>query len=459
MPLTSIVAAPFIALAGASRPAALLFRAAQIPFVLLASLLPLLSYLIALRLSGQRRHAFAAALLTLFSSFYFGFWTTTDSFALYGVVAGSALYLGGRIKEAGGKEAGGRRNGQLFLIGLCAGLAHLTRADGLLILAALMLVLLLQIRKPSLLLPSCFLLLLGYLLITTPWFLRNVFVVGAPLAPGGGRTLWLTNYDDIFTFHPKRLTPANYFAAGWGAIWEGKWFGLSTALGTLIGPLCSIAVFPLALLGGWKLRRHPLYTPALLYGGLLFAVMTLAFTFPGARGGLFHSGAALLPFVSPAALIGLDASVEAAARRLPHWRPDKSKPIFTLLLVALILPLTVILFQRRLAIPQPESVYPDIGHWLANANPDSNTVVAVGDPPGFYYFTGYAAIILPNGDPEDVLAAMHRYPARWLVLDENHPAALAELYANPASDSRFRLRAAFGPPAQPVYLFEIQSTP
>src|SRR5262249_33263677 len=67
MPLTSLVAAPFIALAGPYRPNAALFRAAQVPFVLLASLLPLLSYAAAALTTGLRRHALAAGLLTIFT--------------------------------------------------------------------------------------------------------------------------------------------------------------------------------------------------------------------------------------------------------------------------------------------------------------------------------------------------------------------------------------------------------
>lgn len=450
MPLTSIVAAPFVALVGAFQPIPFLFRAAQAPFVLLASGLPLLSYVVAREVTGQRRQAWLAALLTLFSSFYFGFWTTTDSFALYGLVAGSALWLIGRPMANGRPEARA-----LFLAGLCAGLAHLTRADGLLVFVALLMVCLVPPRTTVHRLPSTVALMLGYALVTAPWFLRNQWLIGAPLASGGTLTLWLTAYDDIFTLHPEILTPVNYFAAGWGAILEGKWFGLTTALGTAIGPLCSIAAFPFALIGGWKLRRHPRYGPVWLYGGLLFAVMTLVFTFPGARGGLFHSGAALLPFVIPAALVGVDISVEAVARRLPHWQPEKSKPIFALLLVALILTLTAFLFLRRLAAPQPELFYADIGRWLADSNVSPDSAVMAWDPPGFYYFTEHPALIVPNGGVEAVLSAMRRYDARWLVLDENHPEALIDLYTTPDADARFRLRATFGESPRPVYLFEV----
>src|SRR5512141_409007 len=64
MPLPSILVAISQSVFGVN------YRAAQIPFVLLAALLPVLAYLIAQRASGIRRHAWVAALLTLFSPFY-----------------------------------------------------------------------------------------------------------------------------------------------------------------------------------------------------------------------------------------------------------------------------------------------------------------------------------------------------------------------------------------------------
>jgi hypothetical protein len=79
------------------------------------------------------------------------------------------------------------------------------------------------------------------------------------------------------------------------------------------------------------------------------------FTFPGARGGYFHSGAALLPFFMPAAVVGLDTAVEAAARLLRHWQPERSKPIFTGLLVAGVVGLSGVVFWQRV-------VGADIGH-------------------------------------------------------------------------------------------------
>ncbi len=491
MPLTSLVVAPFIALAGADSANAALFRAAQNPLIVSASLLPLLSYAIAVLTTGLRRHALAAAMLTVFSGYYVSFWSNTDSFALYGLTAGGALLVSALAAQH-------RSSRGCFAAGLCAGFAHLTRADGLFVF----LVALWALRHaslhdaPPLTAPASRLtnlpitnylsLTFGYLLIMFPWLIRNLIVVGAPLAPGGSRALWLTEYNDLFNYPADSLTLSRYLATGWGSILAGKGWALKTNLSRLIGEQGLVVASPFIVIGLWRLRRAPLYAPALIYFLLLFGLMTFVFTFPGPRGGLFHSGAALLPFFFPAAVVGLDASVEAGARfqqravrmlaarvspglsRLfPPWQPERSQPIFAALLLLFAMALTTFVFQARLVGPdwrnprsaQVDQAYAEVGDWLAKAG-DRQSVVAVNNPPSFYYFTGHPSIIVPNGGPEVLLRAMTDFGARWGVLDVNHPAGLASLYHLPASEPRLTLRAVFADDAnEPVYLFELGPVP
>jgi hypothetical protein len=42
-------------------------------------------------------------------------------------------------------------------------------------------------------------------------------------------------------------------------------------------------------------------------------------------------------------------------------------------------------------------------------------------------------IAIPDGGVADLLAAAQRYKASFLLLDENHPKGLADLYTNPTS--------------------------
>ena len=471
MPLVSIVAAPWLAAALAlaqwtGRVAltnAALFRAAQLPFILLAAALPLLTYWVTVSLGAARRPAIIAALLTLFSPFYFVFWTTTDAFALYALAGAGAL-----VCAVQAERQPSRARWWLLATGLAVGLAHLTRADGMLLLLCLLLwVAARPAGRPGwrARLAGLACLLIGYGLVMAPWFWRDWLVSGSPLGLGGLRTAWLTNYDDLFTFTPERLTPAAYLAAGAASLLSGKWAALLTNAQTVIAVQCGIVAFPFVLVGAWRLRRHPLIQLAMLYGLALLAAMTLVFTFPGARGGYFHSGAALLPFLMPAAALGLEAAVEAVARRLPHWQPEKSKPIFGALLVAFAVLLTAAVFWQRVIGAQPttwsasERVYGEAGAWLATQG-DTGVITAANDPPGWNYWTGRPAIVIPNGDAATLRQAMQTYGARFVLLDENRPGALSALYANPNSVDVFIPRATFsGSAGQPAYLLELVPEP
>lgn len=465
MPLVSIVGAPFVLaaqrLGGGTLSNAALFRVAQFPFILLASAVPLLSYAVAWLVSGARRHAISAALLTLFSPFYFAYWTTTDAFALYALTAAGALVM--TALAASDQAHPGR---WLFGAGLAAGLAHLTRADGVLLLACLLVWVVLRPAAAKGWRGRLFAvggLVLGYLVVMGPWFWRNWVAIGAPLAPGSTRTLWLTNYDDIFSFSLNRLSPTAYFASGLVNILSGKWSALVANVQSLVAVQCGLVAFPFVLAGLWRLRQSALMQLAALYGAALLAVMTLLFTFPGERGGYFHSGAALLPFLMPAGVVGLDVAVEAAARTLRHWQPERSKPIFAGLLVACAVGLTLVVFWKRVIGPDPsqtawaesEEVYGEVGIWL-KAQGQDRVLAAVNDPPGWYYWTSLPAIVIPNDNAAVLRQAMITFGARWLVLDANRPTALRDLYAAPDSQPAFHLRARFTDSSgQPAYLFEL----
>lgn len=436
MPLTSIVVAPFVVLAewlvGPGLPNTILFRAAQVPVVLVASCLPLLTYVMAESIGLGRRQATAAALFTLFSAFYLLFWTNTDSFGLFAVCVVGAFLASIREKW--------------LLAGVLAGFAHLARADGVLILACLLFFHLLIQRRNFL--PSAFRLLAGYLLIMLPWFARNWLVIGMPLAPNGTRTLWLTEYNDLFVLNPATLTLERYLASNW---WAGKWEAFNINIQRMMVEQANIFAFPFALVGWWRLRTHKLIQLAALYAVVLFAAMTFAFTFPGPRGGYFHSGAALVPFMAVSAIVGLEACVDWAARYLKHWQPERSKPIFVTLLVLGAVTLSALRLAGA-AAPRP-APYTEIGAWLQQ-NATSAEVVMVNDPPRFYFETGHTAIVVPAGPPTDVLQAMDAFGARWLVLDANIVAQLDPLYNAPQVANGLALRATFQQNQSPVYVFE-----
>lgn len=414
MPLTSMLAAASMQLFGQT------FRAAQIPLILAASLLPLVAYLTGWAATHQRRHALGAGLLTIFCGFYAGYWATTDAFGLFGLTASASLLLLGLSTE--------RDDWRWELgAGLFAGLAHLTRADGLLlVLVGLCLYAFVWFRQSgpkNRTVRAMGLLLLGYLLVMIPWFVRNLSVSGSPLGSGGLNTVWLTDYNDLFRY-PNQPDLAHYLAAGWPLILQSKWDALVTNLQHILAEEMLLFIAPFILIGFWQMRKRTLFWPVLLEAMGLYVAMTLVFTFPGPRGGLFHSGTAMLPAFMVAGLVGLDAAIDWVSARRPNWKPETAKRNFTGMLIVLAVVLTV-----SLALPI-DLRWKGSGEQFRQvlAGLPAEAVVMSNNPPGVWVATGHPGIPLVVGDLSSVLAAADQYSARYIALDPNHTLELEPLY-------------------------------
>jgi hypothetical protein len=492
LPLTSILAWLGMAIGGAS------YRAAQIPFIILSAALAPLSYQIAYLITGQRRLSWLAGLLAIFSGFYFPYWTAIDNFTPF-ALTGSLALLTAWLGTERWKMEDGRwkidgllstihyplssipypQSLFLFLAGLFTGLAHLARADGPLFLIVIVLFYISRFRaKPPLgtfqseaspedvsrstshisyLTSHISLLLLGYLLIMAPWFIRNWLAIGTPLPSAGTQSIWLTTYDDLFSYG-RELSLRTFLAQGFEPIWQGRWWALLTNLQTVLAVWGMIFLTPLVIVGAWQLRHHLLLQLAGLYALLLFLTMTLVFAFPGARGGLFHSGAALLPFIYTAALIGLDHMVEWVSARRRRWNVAGAKQFFGLGLILLALALSGFIYYGRVlknnSWNSADALYPAIAAWVTQQNPAA--IVMIGNPPAYRYHGGGLSLIVPNEPIETTLQAAHHYHADYLILDHNHPAPLAEIYTQTVTYPGLSLAQTFTDTAgNPIYIFKI----
>jgi hypothetical protein len=493
MPLPSILAAPFVALFSHSASSAPLesrsFLIVQLPFVLLSALLPLVSYFVARQTTGSQRHAWAAGLLTIFSGFFFPYWTLPETFAPFALFGSLALWLAGTGN-------GILDTGRWCVIGMLVGLAHLTRADGFLLLPVVALAPLF-LSRPRLhtsapckrrraqgsplqglratrvacnTLPGFFrapvLVILGYLLVMGPWFLRNVALIGAPLSSAGTKTLWLTNYDDLFCYGCD-LSPRTYLAWGWDNILHSKFYALWMNLQRLWAEDCLIFLLPFVLIGLYRLwsnpvesdghKAGPVFILSTVYLVLLYLVHSLAFTFPGWRGGFFHSSGALLPFLLVAGMDGVDAAVRWAARRRRGWDVRVAYRVFTTGVVVLAVLLS--LYVALSTLPSWRNagqVYREIEARLARRGVSKDAVVMVGNPPAFWYHTRRPAVVVPNGGVEDLLSVAGRYGVEYVVLDQNRPGPLAGFYAGEESSARLDEVANWGEAQTRVVLYEVR---
>lgn len=462
MPLASLVLVPFFAFFGVS------WRVAEIPNVLLSGTLPLLAYWMGWDFFHSRRYALGAALLTLCAGFYYPlYFIFSDNFGLYAWTAGLALLFIGQ-----GAQGRPRR---FILAGFWIGLAHLARPD-----APLLLVIALIIfagnrylawrvnagkgtegsQQKITALPWYTLagLVACYLVVMAPWFARNLIVAGAILPPGGTKTIWLTTYNDFFSYG-KDLSLHSYLAWGLGNILLSKFQALGQNVFAILAML-EFAPAPFAAIGLWKLRRSPQALPFLLYFVLLYLGLSLVFTFPSLRGTLLHSFIPLLPFMSLAIILGLDTVIDQIARRRPgpaaERRAASRRRVYLAATVLLSGVLScVIIVSNAGTWDNTNHLYQQVGKIAAQqytclasaadtndgqtASKSALPIVMVSDPPDYYFATGQHAVSIPDQGIEVILQVADRYGAAYLLLEPLHSAIQDPLWEQHVHSPRLTL--------------------
>lgn len=454
LPLASIVAALSMWLTGEST-----FAAARLGFILLAALVPPLTSLLAFRVTANRASSLLSGLLACFPIFYAPFLPVTDNYAIY-MLLGISFFLllssllpsDRGLHSATTQTENHRSNYHLLitflLFGVVSALAALARSDGLLWLGLSIFVAIWfastqvnteyeirniqQVSPFSRLLLSAFCILIGFLLLASPWYARNLHVFGSLMAPGGSRALWLTSYNDTFAFPVSQLTMQSWLASGWDAILQARLEALRINLLNAFGAQGGVFLFPFILVGLWAFRRDIRVRFAALAWILLLVAMTIVFPFAGPRGAFFHSGAALQPMWWVLAPVGLEISVAAIRRR--GWLDDHAFVIFRGALVGVSVLMTVVVFVIRI-LPgweREDGHYAKVEAFLVEHGAPSDAIVIARNPPGYHIVTGRVAIAIPTNGIPSVLAVAAHYDAHYLILEpEGASGQLRELYNNP----------------------------
>ena len=436
MPLASIVSAVGMWLTGQST-----YAAGRAPFILLSAFVPVLTGALAYSVSCQTRLAMVSGLLSIFSLYYSPFMPVPDNYALYMLFGAGFLLLAPR-----------REKWIPLCLGALAGLLTLARSDGLLWIGLAGLTVMWQSwTRPDgsrstftewlkLIIPGGLLALAGYFIVMGGWHIRSMNLFGSFMTPGGGRLLWLENYNQTFIYPPESLTREGFLQAGLDAALEDRLAALSANAGNAFGAQGGIFLFPFILIGLWQLR-HDLRTKIAVTGWLiLFFIMTVIFSFAGPRGSFFHAGAAFQPYWWVAAPIGLDMVINWARKRGKFT--DASAPyFFQILLVLLAILMTAYLINLRVISSgwaKDDIIYPDVERKLLDSGIRSQDVVIVRNPPGYFIASGRQSISLPFGDESTILAVAGKFGARYLILEaEGTFDAIQDLYDNPEANPSF----------------------
>jgi hypothetical protein len=197
-------------------------------------------------------------------------------------------------------------------------------------------------------------------------------------------------------------------------------------------------LLPLMLAGMWVNRKDWRVSLGILAWIGIFLTMTLVFPFQGARGGFFHAGAALQPLLWALVPAGLVVFI-SWGERTRKWNSARALKVFGYSCVGFVIIITFIVTWKRLGrevLVDPgwgktERTYQLVEVHLVDQGISPEAVVMVNNPPGYNAMTARRAIVIPNGDLETSIQAGKMYGADYLILDENYPQELGDLYINP----------------------------
>jgi len=432
-PLASIVAAGGMLLTGQAS-----FAAARLGFLLANSLAPLVVAALAWKLCHRRPVALVAGCLAIFSGYYLPFVVTTDNYSLYLLVGGLFFLLLERIDF-----------GRALLLGLLAGILNLARGDGLLWLPlTLAAVTLLAYREAKAgpvwtrggrAASSGLAALLGYLAVMGPWFVRNRIVFGSFLPPGSGHVLWMTSYNQIYSFTPQAYTFQTWLASGWHSLLADRLQALGQNLSTAFFAEGAIVLVPLMLAGIWKYHRSFRVQVSVAGWTLVLLAESLLFPYASVSGGFFHAGTAFQALGFALAALGLEALLD----RLLHDR-RQALPLAALSRMAVVLVLVIfsaLLVKIRVfdrGWTEGEYVYQAVDAYLQAHGAPAQAVVLVRNPPAYFIMSGRPAVVIPFGGVDSLLAAARRYGAGYVLLEKGGVGRpLQDLYEHPENYPEF----------------------
>lgn len=463
MPLASILGALGMWMSGGS----LSFTAARLGFILLAGIVPPLTASLSYAMTGRRDLAWISGLLAVFSGYYVVYLPTTDTFGLYMALGGSWLLV----------AASGMKNQTLrfLVLGGLAGLMHLARADGVLWLFLTLVFACYpawanreKIRSgralPPGLLPAiggCLAAgVCGYLLVMGPWMARNWSLFGTLLSPGGTRTLWVTEYNELYLYPASILTPEHWLNAGLAALVRSRLASLGQNLLRALAVQGQIFLAPFILVGLWRLRCDRRAVLGAAAWALTLSAMSLVFPFAGARGGFFHSGAAIQPLFWAVAPLGLEVVVSKAAQ-LRQWNAREATKVFQFGAIFLALVVTTFLLSQGGMLPgmeskwgEDEALYARLETALTQWGAAPDAVVMVNNPPGYYIVARRPAVVIPYTDAEGVLAAAAKFHAQYLLLEIDQIVDGEEMYEHPADYPGFHYLGS----VDQAHVYEIKPT-
>lgn len=416
MPLYTLLASPLMIMLGTG------FKVALLPTLLSWLFFALAGVYIMERLGGNSRQQIMTGILMYFPGILAPAMATTDVDVLYGALGVWCLIFIGR-------GYGEKKPKWLIIASVLGAFAGLTRNDGILLVGlAVLFAFLIELSLKNRLRNTV---IVGgvALVILLPWYIRNYIVMNTPFSQGGLGTIFVRDYDEIFSVDPE-MDVQQFWDWGLTNILQSRWDVFKKNALDFILLQGFLILMPFALYTWWQQRRNKFVSGFSAYAVLLHIAMTLFFAFPGKNGALMHSASALMPFWGAFGLIGINGTGEWLGARFnwSHTKRRAEQMSFGVVSFVVVISLYGLLnFQKEKRLDY-EALQPVI---------DDDSRVMVFDPVEFYYFTDQMGVILPNDTLEVAQEIAWRYCIRYLMLTDNVPDGYLPLMEDRSNSTEF----------------------
>ncbi|MBM4431337.1 MAG: glycosyltransferase family 39 protein [Chloroflexi bacterium] len=423
LPLTSLIQASALLLGQG-------YRYAQIPQVIMSSMLVVLAFRFTQEISSSNVLAYLAAFFALFGgATVMGRQVDVDCYATYAFAGSLALYALYR---------GQKSSAWLCASGLFIGLASLTRKDGVLLLGVLLFYLAyLSWRRIPYSRAAALAAITLFAAVNLPWQMHTWYVFGQLQPVPAWYPALLREYADFFAYRP-RLDWQHFLSWGWQ--WQ-----VQARIAAAIRNAARLAwvlqfwQVPFCIAGLWAWRKRHVMIPIWLYPLLSYLLLTMVYTFPSERGTWLHSLGPFVPFGAAFSAAGLQAAAQSLSRRFRALRPSLLQACVQCSAAFLACVLGVAMARAEIAANQRWTAgRKAIGQWVV-ANTSPHTTVMSNDPLGIALEAGRPAVAVPYGDLPTVLQVADRFTAQYLILWEQRPQGLFDFVADPAHHDRLHL--------------------
>jgi hypothetical protein len=422
MPLASLIQVPFILAFGD------VAWASALPFALVGATAAPLTWAIARDAGARRAVAIGAGFLVAIPVLSLTYMVQPDNFSLYQPLVAAALWMGARGLKGSPRS--------FALAGLLAGIATLSRNDGLLVLAALGLAFVWDRwrawrarravarqpsepqRGPAIPFWAAIACVGLFALVMAPWWLRQLAVFGS-LSPStaSGRVFFIRDIGEWNSITAP-ATLDHLLGMGIGPFLATRLGGLVSALMIFTTLIAGFVLAPFMVIGAWSRRRSLDFGPFFAYAALLFGFSTLVSAVHVPGGTFIHSAVALAPHAYILAVEGIAVAVAWIAARRHAWHKETATRVFTgaTLGFAAVAALLGSLFVHAVWADS-RAKFIAVADALDRAGaPKSDRVMSI-DASGTKYWTGRGGVVLVNDPIETVERVARAYDTRWLVLD------------------------------------------